>query len=120
MSPVHTAQILAAAVAFLFLAACASTPQWNNAGGNRENGVVRLSYEYPEFKQHTISEAQAASLALNRCSAWGYTRAEPIAGVLRQCAKMDAGNCNLWTVTREYQCSDGEGSDGSMLGRLSR
>ena len=30
------------------LAACASTQKWSSAGGNREEGVVRVAYEYPE------------------------------------------------------------------------
>jgi hypothetical protein len=120
MSPVQTVQILAAAVAFLFLAACATSKQWNSAGGSRESGVVRLAYEYPEFEQPEVSDEQAATLALNRCSAWGYTQAEPIAGLLRQCARMEGGDCHLWTVTREYQCSGGDSGDGSLASRFSR
>jgi len=94
----------------LTLAACATTDKWTPAGGNREQGVVRIAYEYPEFEQPDMSEAEAEKLALNRCHAWGYEKMEPIAGQIRQCANMDDGNCNLWSVTREYQCkTSGEG-----------
>lgn len=101
----------------LTLTACATTHKWTAAGGNREQGVVRIAYEYPEFEQPQMNEAEADELALNRCQAWGYEKVEPIAGQIRQCANMDDGNCNLWSVTREYQCkTSGEG----FASRLSR
>ena len=99
------------------LAACASTQKWSSAGGNREEGVVRVAYEYPEFQQPQVSDAQAQKVALGRCNAWGYRSAEPKPGQVRQCANMDKGNCDLWTVTREFQCSGGEGT---LVSRLSR
>ena len=110
-------RVLISALLLLGLTACASTQKWGAAGGNREAGVVRLSYEYPEFHQPQMSDTQAEALALNRCNAWGYQEAEPIAGQVRQCANMEGGNCNLWTVTREYQCKDG---NASYVSRLSR
>ena len=105
------------ALLMLALTACASTQKWASAGGDREAGVVRLSYEYAEFHQPEMSDAEAAQLALDRCNAWGYRQAEPIAGQVRQCANMDDGNCNLWSVTREYQCKDGGASYASRLSR---
>ena len=101
------------------LAACATTghEKWSSAGGNRETGVVRVSYEYPEFHQPKVSDAQAAALALNRCNTWGYKTAEPIAGQIRECANTEDGNCNLWTVTREFQCKDATGSYANRLSR---
>jgi hypothetical protein len=99
------------------LAGCASTQKWSPSGGSREEGLVRVSYEYPEFQQPEMSDAQAEKVALGRCNAWGYRGALPKAGQVRQCANMDKGNCDLWTVTREYQCSGGEGA---LVSRLSR
>lgn len=110
-------KILILPLLVLQLAACASTQHWSAAGGDRQHGVVRLSYEYPEFHQPTMSEAQAEATALNRCNSWGYRKVEAIAGQVRQCANVDDGNCNLWTVTREFQCSDGVAS---LANRLSR
>ena len=107
-------------LSLLILAAvtgCASTQKWSPSGGSRERGLVRLSYEYPEYQQPAVSDAQAEALALNRCNSWGYRKVEPIAGQVRQCANMDDGNCNLWTVTREFQCKDGSGSYASRLSR---
>jgi len=99
------------------LAGCASTRGWAPAGGSREQGLVRLSYEYPEFHQPEMSDGQAATLALNRCNAWGYRKAEPIEGQIRQCANVDDGNCNLWTVTREFRCTDGQARYANRLSR---
>jgi hypothetical protein len=101
----------------LGLAGCATAPRWGVSGADREHAVVRLSYEYPEFHQPTLSDEQALETAVNRCNGWGYDRAEPIEGQLRQCSNMNGSNCNLWTVTREYQCG---GGDSSYAARLSR
>jgi hypothetical protein len=100
-------QFLAAAALLLNLAACATSSHWAVSGGDRSDGVVRISYEYPEFEQPTLSDQQAMKLALGRCEGWGFDHAEPIAGQIRQCSNMDGSNCNLWTVTREYQCKSG-------------
>ena len=101
----------------LGLGGCATSQKWSATGGNRDQGLVRLSYEYPEFHQPTMSDAQAQALALNRCNSWGYRKVEPIDGQIRQCANVDDGNCVVWTVTREFQC---KGGDASYASRLSR
>jgi hypothetical protein len=111
-------RVLFAAVLFVGLGACATAERWSPAGGSRETGVVRVAYEYPEFQQPDVSDLQAEQLALNRCNAWGYQNAEPIAGQIRQCANMEDGNCNLWSVTREFQCSNAD--SGYAAARLSR
>ena len=101
--------ILAAVALFAGLAGCATTltQQWGVTGGDREHGVVRVSYDYAEFHQPADNDAQALNVAVNRCNGWGYDDAEPIEGQLRQCSNMNGSNCDLWTVTREYQCTRG-------------
>jgi YecR-like lipoprotein len=111
--------ILVPATFALALAGCVSTKQWTSTGGDKEAGLVRMSYQYPEFQQPDISDDQATVLAASRCEAWGYERAEPVAGLVRECSNMEAGNCDLWTVTREFQCS-GHYGDASVAARLSR
>ena len=113
---VRTFSLIAAAALALNLAACATTQQWNVSGGDRTEGVVRVSYEYPEFEQPELSDAQATQIATSRCNGWGYDDAEPIAGQIRQCGNMDGANCTLWTVTREYQCTQ----DASFAAQLSK
>ena len=101
----RTLPILAIAV-LANLAGCATTQQWGVTGGDREHGVVRVSYDYAEFHQPAVNDEQAMKIALGRCNGWGYDDAEPIEGQLRQCSNMSGSNCDLWTVTREYQCTD--------------
>ena len=87
------------------VAGCATSKQWSVTGGQKNEGLVRVSYEFPEYREPQLSERQAEQVALQRCAGWGYDDAQPIAGQLRQCSNMDNGNCNLWMVTREYQCT---------------
>ena len=112
-----TLQFFASAALLLNLAACATAQKWAVSGGDRSGGVVRVSYEYPEFHQPAVSDEQAMKLALSRCSGWGYDKAEPIPGQTRQCSNMEDANCNLWTVTREYQCSSAQGAFASNFAR---
>lgn len=86
-------------------AGCATNKQWAVSGGEKNEGLVRVSYEYQEYREPQVTEAAAQELAQHRCEGWGYDDAQPIAGQLRQCSNMDNGDCDLWTVTREYQCT---------------
>jgi hypothetical protein len=97
--------LIATATLLASIAGCATSRGWNVSGGDREAGVVRLSYEYPEFQEPTLTAQQAADIAAQRCDQWGYDQARPIAGQIRQCSNMEGGNCDLWRVTREYQCT---------------
>lgn len=104
MTPYKPSLKFIAAALLLNLAACATSQEWSVSGGDRSFGVVRVSYEYPEFQQPAVTDEQAEKIALGRCAGWGFDDAEPIAGQIRQCSNMEGSNCNLWTVTREYQC----------------
>lgn len=94
-----------AALVMASLSGCASSKHWSVSGGEKDQGLVRVSYEFPETREPSLSEKAAQELADHRCEGWGYDDAEPIPGQLRQCSDMDDGSCNLWTVTREYQCT---------------
>ena len=85
---------------------CATTKDWAATGGSRADGVVRLSYEYGAFEKPQLDESQAVMLASKRCSTWGYSGAEAFGGVTRRCsATAGLGGCNMWMVTKEYQCT---------------
>ena len=114
--PLRTLSLISSAVLLLNLTGCVTSKEWAVSGGNRAEGVVRVSYEYPEFKQPALKDEQALKAAAGRCNGWGYDDAEPIAGQIRQCSNTDDGNCKLWTVTREYQCT----ADASFAGNLSK
>ncbi|MEO8018394.1 MAG: YecR family lipoprotein [Pseudomonadota bacterium] len=113
---IRTSALIFSAVLLLNLTGCVTSRQWTLSGGDRDGGVVRVSYEYPEFHQPALSDEQAMKIATSRCNGWGYHEAEPIAGQIRQCSNMDGSNCDLWTVTREYQCT----VDTSYAARLSK
>lgn len=93
---------------FLAMVACASAPKWNPTNSSRDLAVARVAYEYAN-NEPTLSDLQALELAQNRCNTWGYSKAEMIPGELRDCSVKDEGSCELWKITREYQCS-GEGA----------
>ena len=112
----RTVSLIASSLLLLNLAGCATSKQWAVSGGDREEGVVRVSYEYPEFHQPKLSDEQAMKIATSRCNGWGYDEADPIAGQIRQCSNMEGANCDLWKVTREYQCTE----DASFVGNLSK
>lgn len=111
-----TLRFLVSAALLLNLTACATSQNWGISGGDRSGGVVRVSYEYPEFRQPEVSDAQAMKIALGRCAGWGFDKAAPIPGQTRQCSNMEGANCNLWTVTREYQCT----TQGAFASNFSR
>jgi hypothetical protein len=96
--------ITSLAIAAVFTG-CATSKQWAVTESDRDEGLVRVSYEFPELQEPQLSEEQAMKLAESRCNGWGYDDAEPIAGQLRQCSSMNSGNCELWKVTREFQCT---------------
>ena len=109
---------LAILIPVLFAAAgCATTPDsWTPSDSDRELAIVRVSYEYAKVADPRLDAAQASELAQSRCSAWGYDRAEVIPGNLRNCSAKSGERCEMWKITREYQCLD----DASFANRLSR
>lgn len=89
----------------LALAGCATSKDWSAAGGDREAGIVKVSYSYAKFQERSLSDEQAEQIAERRCGVWGYAHADEIPGQLRECASSESGSCTVWTVTREYHCS---------------
>ena len=101
----------------LAAAGCATAPDsWTASDSDRNLAIVRVSYEYAKVADPRLDAGQASELAQSRCAAWGYDRAEVIPGNLRNCSAKSAERCDLWKVTREYQCLD----DASFASRLSR
>jgi hypothetical protein len=112
--------LLLSVLGLLGIAGCATPSQWSAAGGNREIGVVRLSYEYAESQEPQMSEATADRIAYNRCNTWGFSRAELIPGLLRDCTIEDGNRCEVWKVTREYRCEDPGKDAATLAGNFAR
>jgi hypothetical protein len=108
---------LALLIPLLAAAGCATGPEvWTAAGGDRDLGIVRVSYEYANAVDPGFDESATARIAENRCAAWGYDHAEVIPGNLRNCSVKSGERCELWKVTREYQCQQ----DAAFANHLSR
>lgn len=89
----------------LLLTGCAVEKQLIPTGGSRADGTVKLSFEYGAFEVPKLDTTQALTLAQQRCSAWGYTGADPFGGGIKRCTFGNAYGCNRWLVTYEYQCT---------------
>jgi hypothetical protein len=112
--------LLLPVLGLLGITGCATSEQWSASGGNRDIGVVRLSYEYAEQAEPRMSETQADRIADNRCSDWGYSRAELIPGLLRDCTIEDGNRCEVWKVTREYRCANPDNDAATLAGNFAR
>ena len=112
--------LLLPALALLAITGCATTENWSASGGNRDIGVVRLSYEYAEREEPVMSETLADRIADNRCNTWGYSRAALIPGVLRDCTSEDGNRCEVWKVTREYRCENPDDNAATLAGNFAR
>jgi hypothetical protein len=112
--------LLLPVLGLLGISGCAIPSQWSASGGNREIGVVRLSYEYAEEQEPQMNETAADRIADNRCGTWGYRRAELIPGLLRDCAIEDGNRCEVWKVTREYRCEDPGKDAATLAGNFAR
>ncbi len=104
---------LLAAVAIATLSGCATPKTWSATGGSRADGTVRLSYEVGMFEAAQVDEAQAITLATQRCAVWGYSGAEAFGGTTSQCTQPGSSGCMVTLVTKEFQCT-GTGTPGAM------
>jgi hypothetical protein len=89
----------------LFIQGCAVHKELVPTGGSRADGTVKLSFEYGLFEVPELDEQQGMNAAQKRCSAWGYTGAEPFGGAIKTCTNSSNSGCNRWLVTIEYQCT---------------
>jgi hypothetical protein len=93
-------------LATLGLSACATTVSMVPIGGSRSDGTVTMAYEYGMFQKPVVDVDGGARTAAERCSAWGYTSAEPFGGTVSTCVAANGyGNCLRWRVTATYQCT---------------
>lgn len=93
------------AVVIMTMQGCAVPKQLVPTGGSRSDGTVKLSFEYGAFEVPKLDPEQGMNAANKRCSAWGYTGAEPFGGARRTCTSNSNSGCVQWLVTVEYQCT---------------
>lgn len=97
--------IMAAAGISLLLVSCATQKTWVAVGGSRADGVVTLAYDYQGLEVAQTSFEQALRTAVQSCQVWGFSGATPFGGETEQCAAPYFGGCNVWRVSRVYQCT---------------
>lgn len=86
---------------------CVTPKDWAAISGSRDGGTVKLGYQYGAFESPQLDEQQALTTAIRRCTAWGYQGAEAFGADMKSCISYSTGaygGCNVWQVTREYQC----------------
>jgi hypothetical protein len=101
-----TALLSSCLLAGIFLQGCATQKELVPTGGSRADGIVKLSYEYGLFEAPTIDVQQGVISAQQRCSSWGYKKAEAFGGSTKACINSSDSGCNRWLVTIEYQCTE--------------
>ncbi len=101
----HIIRFSSIVLAILLLQGCAVQKQLIPTGGSRADGTVKLSYEYGLFEAPKLDAQQGMNVALQRCSAWGYSGAEPFGGSTQNCINPTNNGCSRWLVSIEYQCS---------------
>jgi hypothetical protein len=94
-------------VSIIVLSGCATPMNYVATGGSRSDGTVKLSYQFGGFQKPIVDVQQGIELAKAKCSAWGYTGAEPFGGEMRNCTAYNQYGCIQFLVTAEYQCLGG-------------
>ena len=92
---------------FFILGGCATKMNYIATGGSRSDGTVKLSYQYGGLQKPIVDPQQAVELARLKCSAWGYTGAEPFGGEMRTCTAYNQYGCVQVLVTAQFQCLGG-------------
>ena len=90
----------------IIMTSCATTKMWQATGGSKSDGTIKLSYQHNLYEKPVVNESQALGEAIKRCTSWGFNSAEAFGGSLTQCISPSmAGGCNMFQVTKEYQCT---------------
>ena len=85
-------------------AGCVTTYKtWTETDADREQGMLKLSYQYRHFENPQVDERAAIQAARERCRDWGYADARRKAEE-RSCVDGQQNDCSKWQVTREYAC----------------
>lgn len=104
--PIRFYLSLLLSASFAFLGAC-TTPvnkEYTVSGGNKNAGLIELSFQYTTREDPQVSPDQPGQLASERCQMWGYTEAQMIGIPELGCALQDGSKCLRMRSTIKYQC----------------
>lgn len=97
-------------LALVFLAAtmvtgCATSQNWAVSGVEKQDRVVRVTYETSDLENPPVSNKKANNIAVRECKRQGYGYTEKSVQGARYCTGGDeTGSCPTWRVELEYQC----------------
>lgn len=91
---------------FVFaLAGCTATPmKFTPEGGSRADGIVRMAFLRGYYENTSWDKNQAQLGATKLCNAWGYSNAEEVGFLQKDCAGMMPFPCTTIQVSLKYQC----------------
>ena len=100
-------------VAFSLLNACAFQTNALTVEQRRAAGIIVLSYESPNFASVQTEEEEGLALAAKKCAELKFSAVEPQGYATKVCSNQAdfTGRCNVWTVTRQYQCKNSADTD---------
>jgi hypothetical protein len=95
----------AVTIAALFaLQGCAVNKELVPIGGSRADASVTLAFEHDGWERPQVNQAQALTAARAKCTAWGYSDAQPFGGSTTECTSSSKNPCSNYRVTVQYQC----------------
>lgn len=93
---------------------CTIPVRWDDYGGSRPDGVVRVGYEYRDFFEPGLvfPEDQPQQLVKQKCLDFGYTNNIYVENSMKKECLYHGGaegkdkSCESWRVTQEYKCTN--------------
>ncbi|BAJ01287.1 YecR-like lipofamily protein [Shewanella violacea] len=95
---------LVIAIIALTMSACTSMKTMEATGGSLADGIIELSYTYNQYETSQFDEQDALKTASKRCKAWGFKKADPFSGERISCRDKIGSRCDVYLVTKKYQC----------------
>ena len=96
----------AAGLVAITLAGCSTKPIVPfSVGGSKADGIITMGVSGINNFSGPVAWEAGQNAAVQRCQRWGYAKAEPFAGVSRQCSAFNQYGCVGWDIKRQYQCS---------------
>lgn len=96
--------LLLTSVIAVALTGCTSMKTMEATGGSLSDGIIELSYTRSPSETSKFDEQDALKTAIKRCKAWGFKTADAFSGVQTSCRDSADSKCDVYKVTKKYQC----------------
>ncbi len=88
----------------LFLSGCVTHQKITYTGGNKAEGIVKLSYGYRLYQNPNMDSDTGRQIALSKCQSWGYTDVSQPGKKTSECIRQSNLACSINYVTVDFQC----------------